>query len=142
VTSFALQARLSAGDFTLLHSRWAGFSLVAIILAFVGCDIVSPGNDCSERRPAIVLDVVDSVTNAPGAAGARGEVRLNGGYTAVLIAVSPSVMQLSPELGEPGIHEVTVSKDDYHTWRRSDVRVENGKCGLVTKRLTVRLQRL
>lgn len=124
------------------HSRWAGFSLLAIALVFGGCDPVSPGNDCPERRPAIVLDVVDSVSNAPAAAGAHAEVRINGGYTGVLIAISPSVMQLSPELGEAGVHEVTVSKDGYHTWRKSDVRVENGKCGIVTTRLTVRLQRL
>ena len=125
----------------LRHSRWAGFSFVACILLFGGCDILSPDNDCPRRRPSIVLDVVDSVSNAPAAAGADAEVRFNGGYTGVLIAVSPSVMQLSPELGEAGVHEVTVSKDGYKTWRKSDVRVESGKCGLVTTRLTVRLQR-
>jgi hypothetical protein len=126
----------------LRRSRWTGFGLLTITFVFGNCDSESVGNVCSERRPAIVLDVVDSVSNAPAAAAAHAEVRLNGGYTAVLIAVSPSVMELSPDLGEPGVHEVTVSKDAYQTWRRSDVRVENGECGVVTTRLSVRLQRL
>jgi hypothetical protein len=123
----------------LRKSRGSIISVVACVLLVGGCDIVSPCPD--SLHPAIVLDVVDSISNAPAALGAHGEVAM-GGYVAVLLVTSPSVMQLSVELGEPGVHTVTVSKAGYQTWRRSDVRVESGRCGVATTRLTARLQRL
>lgn len=100
---------------------------------------------CAPLPPwAVAVDVRDSVTNAPLAAGARGAAHLG---TAV-DSLRPDRIYLFPDtvlLGgqTEGIVEVRVERAGYAPWFQSGVhtRLGEGECpSWITQALTARLQ--
>ena len=122
-------------------ARFVG-TLSLCLLGMNACGLAGP--DCTPApSPAIVVEVVDSVTNAFIAQGASGVVR-DGVFQANLhagnIAPGGELAALEGAEGRPGTYAVTITKPGYRDWTMTNVRVNNGRCGVETRLLRARLQ--
>ena len=110
--------------------------LLAAGLSLGGCDLLSGPEECStEPRPGIMLEVRDLVTGERVGDGA-------------VISVTEGVFESNPVFpddfvgpfplvhGREGIYEVTVTRDDYQQWTRSNVIVPRDRCHVRTAQLT------
>src|SRR5689334_23353562 len=78
-------------------------------------------------HPGITVDVRDSVTNQLAGQGAR-VIASEGTFADTALFLSGDTpFRLVEE--RPGTYLVTVEKEGYRTWSRSNVRVTRGTCG-------------
>ena len=91
----------------------------------------------SQFVPGIFLEVRDSVTAAPLAAGARGIVQ-DGAFIDSLRPYNEARLQAAGE--RPGTYLVAVTHPGYADWRVADVRVERDACHVNTATVQARLQ--
>ncbi|HSJ30484.1 MAG TPA: carboxypeptidase-like regulatory domain-containing protein [Longimicrobiales bacterium] len=126
---------------------------VGLLLASVtaGCGILDPTVCTLEARPAIQMDVLDSISGSP----VRGHVRIfarDGSQTFEFdsqdIVLPPTADPDTIVFGpfylaheRPGTYEVTVEAPGYRLWQRTSVRVRDGECHVQMAELTAQLQR-
>ena len=127
-----------------------GFCLGFVAVAVVACrtpetppGLSGPhggGSICTrEARAGLTVEVVDSVSGASAADGAK------------VLAVSPAVRDsaigssasssVSLAYERAGTYTVTVTRSGYHAWSRSNVVVNADQCHVIPVRLVARLQR-
>ena len=116
------------------------FLLLGFTIAGCGTEPIA----CTQSiEPAIVAEIVDSVTGLPAAEGARGAVR-DGSYIDSLRPFtwnSDGVLTGVKAADErPGTYAVEVEHSGYLLWTRGDVEVVAGACHVQTVTLLVRLQ--
>jgi hypothetical protein len=120
--------------------------LYSILIAAMGCSgsTLDPSPICTqELRPAVMVQVKDSLTNVGTASGASLVVR-DAAFTD-----SVAVPNARPDLNDwvlaaagerAGVYQVTVSKPGYAKWVQSNVRVTKNQCHVNTVNLTALLQ--
>jgi hypothetical protein len=114
--------------------------LVLSLAATSACTEVS-GITCStDSRPALMVDVRDSVTNLPAGQGARIIARTGTvADTADTREYYAAGYGLASE--RPGTYTLTVEQDGYRPWSRSGIEVTEDVCHVRTVQVTARLQR-
>ena len=99
------------------------------------------GPTCSaEAKPAIVVEVRDSLTNAAAGNGARVIAR-DGAFADTAGTFAPLEGPVLLALEREGTYTVTVEREGYRLWTRTGVRVTADECHVRTVSLTARLQR-
>lgn len=125
------------------------FSLVVASVT-AGCGIIDPIVCTTEARPAIRIEVLDSISGEP----VRGPVRIVAHDGSVAWEFDSQDVFLPPTADpdtvvfgpfhlaheRPGTYEVTVETESYRLWQRTGVRVHDGECHVETADLTARLQ--
>jgi hypothetical protein len=117
------------------------FAWPTLVLVVAACDF--PLGVCTdEARSSFLVTVVDSATGANLAPAATVRVT-EGSFSDTLWASPPGTARpaYSGIFERPGVYEVTVSHPDYLLWRRSDVRVSNGRCHVELEVFTARLRK-
>jgi hypothetical protein len=105
-----------------------------------GCNLPFTDACTTDFRHGVVVEVRDSLTDAPAAAGARLIVR-DGAYADTsdqLPFTDPLTLRAAGERG--GTYDVTVEKLDYRDWTRARVRVLEDECHVIPVRIEARLQ--
>jgi hypothetical protein len=87
--------------------------------------------------PALSVEIRDSASNAPAAAGAT-VVATSGVFTDSVLATHELLVGLAEE--RRGTYTIRVRKAGYRLWSRSGVVVESGECGINTVHVLARLQ--
>ena len=128
-----------------------GITLVAAVL---GCSHGSDDTDeanplvrmCTANFvPALTVEIRDMATGAPAACGSSGEVR-DGDYVAPLTdggscATAPeTTVYLEGPWERAGNYTVTIRRQGYQDWVRSDVVVISDECHVQTVALQARLE--
>jgi hypothetical protein len=116
------------------------FGLVLVVSAAVACDW-STGIDCTlDIRPALRVEVQDSITSAPAGQGAR-IIAKDGVYADTVEVDGPfdGPYRLADE--RSGIYTLTVEQEGYRLWSRSGIRVTDNECHVETVSIVARLQR-
>ena len=122
---------------------WSG---IVAAFCFGACDAVAPYSCTYRAEPAIVVEILDSVSGAPLAALATGVVR-DGAFSDFLRPYafhgSSDASMYSRKAAEEraGRYDVEVRLDGYRTWSASRVHVTEGPCHVNTQTLSARLQR-
>ena len=111
---------------------------VALPLMVAACNSTeeNPVACTTEARAAINVDVRDSLTGQPAAAGAIG-VAAEGSYADTLDAFSAT--SLGGAYERAGTYAVTVRKPGYREWRRDGVVVTSDPCHIRPVQLQARL---
>lgn len=119
----------------LLHK-----SIVLATLTGAGCDFLSGPVVCTtEARPAINVEIRDSVTNTSIVGDGRVIVADGSFADTVLTATGFDVVGLAHE--RPGNYTVTVDRTGYQTWTRPGIQVRGGTCHVQTVSVVALLQR-
>ena len=87
--------------------------------------------------PASQVEIRDSVTNAPAAAGAI-VIATSGSFTDSMSVPHDLIVGLAQE--RAGTYTVRVRKAGYRLWSRSGIEVRGGECGVTTANVLARLQ--
>ena len=113
----------------------------SILISALGCSTSISPVCTQEVRPALTVYVKDSLTNAGTASGASLVVR-DGSYEDSVAAPVASLdnSPLNAAAERAGTYEVTVTKNGYATWVKSNVRVTKNLCHVNTVTLTALLQ--
>ena len=121
--------------------------LLALLSMATGCNLIPMGCPAVVYR-AIDVDVTDARTGAWVARGAVGSIQ-DGSYVDSLrevgwlgIPPNDTSTTLGAGLGRPGRYEVSVIRQGYRPWQRSDVRAREGSCGVETTRVRAELEPL
>jgi hypothetical protein len=122
-----------------MPSRIRNALVVAAAVMSIGCSVFDPLVCTTEARPAITVEVLDSVTSVPVGEGAT-ITATNGSslYSAITYEDYAGPYQLAHE--KAGEFRVTVEKSGYASWSRDGVRVTRGECHVHTVQLTALLQ--
>ncbi len=122
--------------------RFALLYLLGTVLS--GCDDAIPTLCPAVENPGLVVEVRDADRGTFIAEGAVA-VAQDGGYVDTLLAAASSgdgtLRSLAGAYERPGTYTVSVSRPDYQTWRRANVRVSEGECGVRTVELEALLER-
>lgn len=112
--------------------------LLLIAALFGACNSTSenPTACTLEARAAINVEVRDSLTGQPAAAGATG-VAAEGAYADTLDAFSAT--SLAGAYERAGTYTVTVRKPGYREWRLTGVTVTSDACHVQPVQLQARL---
>lgn len=99
-----------------------------------GCLSAGPG--CTPApAPALNVTIVDAVTGAYRAEGARAVVT-DGSFRAELapgdFAPGGERATRHGPFGREGVYDIVVTHPGYETWRAGGVRVRRDRCGVVT----------
>jgi hypothetical protein len=88
----------------------------------------------AELRSVIQLDILDSATGAPAAAGAT--VLLRGPFTDSLVIPDTSTSSLahvwSEDRVKSGTYSLLIQKPSYRDWSQSGIRIEANSCHTTT----------
>lgn len=114
-------------------SRW----LVTLSCLAVSCADEHLIACTEEARPAITVEIRDSVSLAPAATGAVAIAR-DGPYADTLRAFS--TLSASGAYERPGTYTVTVAKSGYQDWTATGVRAADLGCHVETVILQTRLK--
>jgi hypothetical protein len=117
-------------------------AFVALVAFLAGCPgATAPGACPGWIQRAIEVDVTDSRTGLPVAAGTTGTLR-DGAYVEALRVVgwrglSPNdtATTLGGAEGRRGTYAVRVERPGYVAWERSSIVARVGACGVETVRL-------
>ena len=114
--------------------------LVLALAASSSCVPLTEPTCTTDFRPALMVDVRDSVTNAPAGQGARIIAR-SGTFadTAQMFELYTGPHGVAHE--RPGTYTLTVEQQGYMTWSRSGISVSEDQCHVRTVDVTARLQR-
>ncbi len=120
---------------------WLLLGILAIL--FAACETYEPSINCTAIAvPAIAVAVMDSVTGASAADGARVYVR-DGAFVDTLsappIIVPGEPNYFSGPFERPGTYVVTVEKIGYKMWSRSGITVTEDECHVITVTLAAEL---
>jgi hypothetical protein len=111
---------------------------IALAAGLQGCDAPL----CvAEPSPAIEVQVRDSVTGAPAAAGAWGIVK-HGDYVDSLRAVPYQELTMVAAYEQAGVYDVFVYKRGYRDWMALRQSAASGSCHVRTVRLEALLVRM
>lgn len=118
--------------------------LYSILIGVTACSAASTSPVCTQEfRPALMVYVKDSLTNAGTASGASLVAR-DGDFkdSVAFPAGQPDLnnLNLSAAGERAGTYVVAVSKPGYATWIKSNVRVTKNACHVNTVQLTAALQ--
>lgn len=126
-----------------MHLAMRTLCTVLVAPALAGCDGLIGPTCIAMIAPAIQLTVLDSVSGAAIGASAQSIAR-DGAYAdtgrAVGLASAGEGGRIDLAYGRRGTYSVTVSRTGYQAWRRDDIRVAKGECGVITQRITTLLQ--
>ncbi|GLC23533.1 PEGA domain-containing protein [Roseisolibacter agri] len=131
---------------SLRRSRLAPLLGAALLPLVAACRLIT-GDDtvCTlSFEPGIVLTVLDSTSRAQVSVGAVIVAREGAYADSIRLPVAPPGAMPAPVglAGErAGTYEVTVESPGYRPWRRTGVRVTEGRCHVNTVALTALLQR-
>ena len=125
---------------------------VGLLLAsmMAGCGILDPTVCTTEARPAIQVDVLDSISGSP----VRGPIRVVASDGSEMFEFDSQDIVLSPTADpdtvvfgpfylaheRPGTYDVAVEAQGYRMWQRTGVRVRDGECHVQTADLMALLQ--
>ncbi|HEY0306056.1 MAG TPA: hypothetical protein VGC44_13880 [Longimicrobiales bacterium] len=109
------------------------FAVAAVALSGTACDTYMCDTGIF---PAIQVEIRDSVTNAPAAAGAI-VIATSGSFTDSMSVTHDLMVGLAQE--RAGTYTVRVRKTGYRLWSRSGVEVRGGECGVTTVNVLARL---
>ena len=93
-----------------------------------------------DARPAVSVDVRDSIAGAPAGRGARIIAR-DGAFADTAKHTSQYEGPYALARERAGTYTVTVEQDGYRLWSRGGVRVTRDECHVRTVSLVARLQR-
>lgn len=126
-------------DQAVCMNRRIGALLTLALAAAASCGIVSEPVVCTdEARPAIAVEVRDSVSNALVGEGAR-VIAADGSFADTAFAISDvPVVGLAHE--RSGNYVVTVRQAGYLDWSRTGIRVTEGPCHVHTVTVVALLQ--
>jgi hypothetical protein len=139
---------MKAGHGTIVTGRsqtlGIPFLLTCLLGVTLGCATPAETVCTAILYGVIEVDVVDSISRVPAAAGAT--VWLRGPYSDSLTVPDSATSSLATIWTEDhvkaGTYSVQVQKSGYHLWNRAGIRVEADRCHTTTfARLTVLLQR-
>lgn len=99
-------------------------ALGALATAIAACDI-STGVCATQPLPAIVVDVVDSITNLSAVSGSKLVIR-DGAYADSMTANVAFPQLFAGNRG--GTFDVTVTRANYEPWVKNDVVVTQDRC--------------
>jgi hypothetical protein len=123
-----------------MPSRFVRAIVIAVgAVAASACDVITGPVCTDEARPALIVEIRDSVTNAPAGMGARVIAR-DGAYadTGSVLGAEGSRAGLAHE--REGTYTVTVEKDGYRPWTRNGIRVTKDACHVRTVSVPALLQ--
>ena len=118
--------------------------IAVVLVAAIGtaaCDQL-PITCTLEARSSFGVTVVDSITGANLAPAAT--VRVTEGSCSDTLTAFPAAAGNAVYSGvyeRAGVYEITVTHPAYVTWRRSNVRVSEGRCHVDPQVFTVRLRK-
>lgn len=114
--------------------------LLATAVVVAACGVISAPLACTdEARPALFVDIRDSVSGDFVGAGARA-IAVDGSYADTAFAEMTAFPYLLA-FERAGTYTVTVERSDYQTWTRSGIAVRDGRCHVQTVALIALLQR-
>ena len=115
------------------------FALLVVATPATSCSILSDPVVCThEARPAITVEIRDSVTNSFVGAGAR-VIAADGSFADTAVASSDAdVISLAHE--RPGNYTVAVRQAGYQEWTRAGIPVNQGTCHVQTVSVVALLQ--
>lgn len=124
-----------------MSSRCRNVLVFAGVAVLAGCDLITGPACTTEARPALTVDVRDSITNATAGPGARIIAR-DGAFADTVLVPTDDAARFPYQLAHEraGTYTVTVERDGYRPWSRSGVRVTKDECHVRTLALTARLQ--
>lgn len=102
-----------------------------------GADSAAPLKACNaEAYPGIVVDVRDSITQAP-LHSATLRIFSEGHIvdTAQSLGIPGAQTSLAGVYERPGTYDIAVERSGYSPWRRDNIRVLRGECHVVPVRL-------
>lgn len=128
-----------------------GLLILAAVSATSGCDVLGPTVCTREARPALRVEVLDSLSLEP----IRGDVRVSARVGAFVDAVVTETFPLDPSVNRDtvvfgpfglaheraGTYEVTAEAAGYAPWQRSAIRVGEDECHVRTVNVTALLER-
>lgn len=92
-----------------------------------------------EARPALTVDVRDSVTNANAANGAR-IIAQSGTFADTVDVVGDGEFPAALAYEQAGVYVVTVEKEGYQSWSQDGIQVGQDACHVITVNVAARLQ--
>ena len=111
----------------------AGIAVACLSLA-ASCIGLLESACTAELRSVIQLDVLDSVTRAPAAAGAT--VLLRGPFTDSLVVPDTMTSSMAQVWFEdrvkPGTYSLLIRKSGYRDWNQTGIHVEANSCHTTT----------
>jgi hypothetical protein len=114
-------------------------SLVGLTLITSGCDTLTQGCDLL-GIPGLVVSVVDAGSGDPVPVEASAVSATDGDYTEYPDGPAAHTGWSIFLENRPGVYRVEVSTPGYEPWVEEGVRVESGRCGIMTTRVTARMQ--
>lgn len=117
----------------------AVLTLLGVCL-MLACSTDDSGGCLENVLPAIVVEIRDSTTSAPLAAGAVALV-VDGAFSDTLRLVTPqdSLFREGPD-ERAGTYDLTISHPGYATWTRSNIVVSRDACHVRTVQILAFLQ--
>jgi hypothetical protein len=113
---------------------------VLLLAALYSSCVMIVGPVCThEVRPGLMVEVRDSITGAPVAAGARVIARDGAFADTAFTGSSEGVAGADLAHERAGNYTVTVEQEEFAPWSRSDVYVTADKCHVHTVSLVVLL---
>ena len=113
---------------------------LALAASISGCSLlVDPVLCTDEIRPALIVEVRDSVSGEFVGPGAR-VTAVDGSFIETVVTTSEATgYALAHE--RAGNYTITAEQEGYQLWRRDGVRVTRDECHVRTVYLTARLKR-
>lgn len=119
--------------------RQSGRIVLAVVMAgwlsvLAGCKELVASDCTDELRSVIRVDVLDSISRAPAAAGAT--VLLRGPVTDSVVVSDTSTSSTAyiwfEDRVKPGIYSLSIVKAGYRDWAQTGIRVEADACHTTT----------
>lgn len=125
----------------VLGIRTRSFSSVVVLCFVAGCSLFDEGCD-TVGRPAITVQVTDASTGADILPGTTIKI-VDGEFVETFNVPNDPTRtgRVGGAIGRPGTYEVTVTKDGYQPWIRSNVNVTLDGCHVKTVALDAALTR-
>jgi len=109
--------------------------IAASLARVLGCSSLVETACTADLRSVIQLDILDSVTRAPAAAGAT--VLLRGPFTDSLIIPDTSTSSLAhvwfEDRVKAGTYSLLIQKPSYREWSQTGIRIEANRCHTTTR---------
>ncbi len=128
-----------------MGSRSRLLSLIAGVAAIGGCGLFTADDDycTAEAAPAIVLEIVDIVTNVSPLVPSR--ITVTDGQFVERYPPAGGTGVVQPQYSfafeRAGRYSILVETPGFLDWSASNIEVRKGECHVATARITARLQR-